>query len=350
MLIGSDGTGWIKFDNYELARTIGVVALALILFEGGLTPGLVEIRPVLGTAVALALIATPDHRGDRGPRRRVAVRLRHRARPAGRRGAGEHRRRGDLRAAAQLDAAAAVGARARGRVRPQRPGRRAAGARADPVHQRPDLRLRRRRAAARAPARDRHAGRRGGRLARQCRRSDARSSRPPGSTRWRRWRSPRSRSAAPTRCTARASSPSTSPGSRSGRPRIPAQQTITAFHQGLAWVAQVGDVPHARPARLPAPAPRHRAGGDRARADRGGVARPLAVFPATLVLALRQARADRARLGGPARGGAGGAGDVPGDRRGARQPRAVQHRLLRGAASRRCCRARRSSRWPRVSA
>jgi cell volume regulation protein A len=59
MLIGSDGTGWIEFDDYELARTIGIVALALILFEGGLTSGLVEIRPVLGTAVSLALIATP---------------------------------------------------------------------------------------------------------------------------------------------------------------------------------------------------------------------------------------------------------------------------------------------------
>ena len=59
MAIGSDGTGWIEFDNYELARTIGIVALALILFEGGLTSGLVEIRPVLGTAVSLALIATP---------------------------------------------------------------------------------------------------------------------------------------------------------------------------------------------------------------------------------------------------------------------------------------------------
>ena len=59
MAIGSDGTGWIEFSDYELARTIGVVALALILFEGGLTSGLVEIRPVLGTAVSLALIATP---------------------------------------------------------------------------------------------------------------------------------------------------------------------------------------------------------------------------------------------------------------------------------------------------
>jgi cell volume regulation protein A len=59
MAIGSDGTGWIAFEDYELARTIGIVALALILFEGGLTSGLVEIRPVLGTAVSLALIATP---------------------------------------------------------------------------------------------------------------------------------------------------------------------------------------------------------------------------------------------------------------------------------------------------
>jgi potassium/hydrogen antiporter len=59
MAIGSDGTGWIEFDDYELARTIGIVALALILFEGGLTSGLVEIRPVLGTALSLALIATP---------------------------------------------------------------------------------------------------------------------------------------------------------------------------------------------------------------------------------------------------------------------------------------------------
>ena len=59
MAIGSDGTGWIEFSDYELARTIGVVALALILFEGGLTSGVIEIRPVLGTAVSLALIATP---------------------------------------------------------------------------------------------------------------------------------------------------------------------------------------------------------------------------------------------------------------------------------------------------
>jgi cell volume regulation protein A len=44
MAIGSDGTGWIEFNDYELARTIGIIALALILFEGGLTSGLLEIR------------------------------------------------------------------------------------------------------------------------------------------------------------------------------------------------------------------------------------------------------------------------------------------------------------------
>ena len=58
MLVGSDGTGWIEFDDYELARTIGIVALALILFEGGLTAGFDEIRPVLGSAISLATVGT----------------------------------------------------------------------------------------------------------------------------------------------------------------------------------------------------------------------------------------------------------------------------------------------------
>ena len=62
MLLGSDGTGWIDFgrspEDYELARTIGIVALSLILFEGGLTSGFDEIRPVLRPALALALVGT----------------------------------------------------------------------------------------------------------------------------------------------------------------------------------------------------------------------------------------------------------------------------------------------------
>ena len=58
MLVGSDGLGWIGFDDYELARLIGTVALVLILFEGGLAAGWGELRPVLRPAALLAVIAT----------------------------------------------------------------------------------------------------------------------------------------------------------------------------------------------------------------------------------------------------------------------------------------------------
>ena len=58
MLVGSEGLGLIEFDSYRLARTIGVVSLALILFEGGLTSGLLHLRPVLGAAVSLASVGT----------------------------------------------------------------------------------------------------------------------------------------------------------------------------------------------------------------------------------------------------------------------------------------------------
>ena len=39
MLVGSDVLGWLPFDDYHLAELIGVISLALILFEGGLTAG-----------------------------------------------------------------------------------------------------------------------------------------------------------------------------------------------------------------------------------------------------------------------------------------------------------------------
>jgi len=58
MLAGSQGIGGIAFDDAELARTLGTIALVLILFEGGLTAGWSEIRPVLGTAASLATIGT----------------------------------------------------------------------------------------------------------------------------------------------------------------------------------------------------------------------------------------------------------------------------------------------------
>jgi potassium/hydrogen antiporter len=58
MLVGSDGTGWIAFDDYDLARVVGVISLALILFEGGLASGWHEIRPVLAPAAGLATVGT----------------------------------------------------------------------------------------------------------------------------------------------------------------------------------------------------------------------------------------------------------------------------------------------------
>jgi potassium/hydrogen antiporter len=58
MLVGSDGLDFIGFTDYKLARTIGIIALALILFEGGLAAGFQEIRPVLGSALSLATLGT----------------------------------------------------------------------------------------------------------------------------------------------------------------------------------------------------------------------------------------------------------------------------------------------------
>src|SRR3954453_21651596 len=58
MVLGSDALGLIPFDDYELARGVGIVALALILFDGGLTAGFDEIRPVLPPALSLATVGT----------------------------------------------------------------------------------------------------------------------------------------------------------------------------------------------------------------------------------------------------------------------------------------------------
>jgi cell volume regulation protein A len=58
MAVGSDGLGWIYLDDYALARLVGTVALVVILFEGGLQTGIDQLRPVLGGAVSLAVIGT----------------------------------------------------------------------------------------------------------------------------------------------------------------------------------------------------------------------------------------------------------------------------------------------------
>jgi cell volume regulation protein A len=56
MLLGSEGPGGIPFDDPELARVIGVVGLVAILFEGGLTTAWRGLQPVLLTASLLGTV------------------------------------------------------------------------------------------------------------------------------------------------------------------------------------------------------------------------------------------------------------------------------------------------------
>jgi cell volume regulation protein A len=55
MLLGSDGPGGIEFDDAELARKVGVIGLAAILYEGGLSTSWRRLRRV---AVPAALLST----------------------------------------------------------------------------------------------------------------------------------------------------------------------------------------------------------------------------------------------------------------------------------------------------
>ena len=159
MALGSDGLGWIAFNDYDLARTIGIIALALILFEGGLTAGLLEVRPVLAPAISLATVGTLVTAAVTGLTARVAVR--------------PDTSEGLLLGAvlASTDGAAIFallrGSTLRrrlartleGEVGAQRPDRGAAGDRPDRVRDDRRLRRRRRPRAARAPDRDRRRGR-----------------------------------------------------------------------------------------------------------------------------------------------------------------------------------------------
>ena len=56
MLAGSEGPGGIEFDNAEVAQGVGVAALALILFDGGLSTRWSVVRPVLGAGLTLATV------------------------------------------------------------------------------------------------------------------------------------------------------------------------------------------------------------------------------------------------------------------------------------------------------
>ncbi|MFY9469009.1 MAG: cation:proton antiporter, partial [Solirubrobacterales bacterium] len=58
ILVGPHGLEVVDFVDIEFAQTAGVIALALILFEGGLASGWKEIQPVIRTSVALATAGT----------------------------------------------------------------------------------------------------------------------------------------------------------------------------------------------------------------------------------------------------------------------------------------------------
>ena len=56
MLAGSEGPGRIAFSNYHVAQNVGIVALAFILFAGGLDTRWSHVRPALGSAISLATL------------------------------------------------------------------------------------------------------------------------------------------------------------------------------------------------------------------------------------------------------------------------------------------------------
>lgn len=56
MLTGVDGPGGVAFDNYRLTYLVGSIALAIILFDGGLRTRLAHIGGALAPAIGLATV------------------------------------------------------------------------------------------------------------------------------------------------------------------------------------------------------------------------------------------------------------------------------------------------------
>ena len=56
MLAGSDGLGGITFDNPSLVRSLGITALVLILFSGGLDTEWSAVRPIVWQGLSLSTI------------------------------------------------------------------------------------------------------------------------------------------------------------------------------------------------------------------------------------------------------------------------------------------------------
>lgn len=56
MLTGSEGLGGIEFSNFELAQNVGIAALALVLFAGGLDTDMDRVRNIIRPALSLATV------------------------------------------------------------------------------------------------------------------------------------------------------------------------------------------------------------------------------------------------------------------------------------------------------
>lgn len=56
MLAGSEGPGGIAFDNYAVAQAIGIVALVLILFDGGVSTNWRETKPIAWQGLSLSTL------------------------------------------------------------------------------------------------------------------------------------------------------------------------------------------------------------------------------------------------------------------------------------------------------
>lgn len=56
MVLGSDISGLIYFSDAKMAQTVGIVALIIILFEGGLQTEWKNVRPIIGGASVLATV------------------------------------------------------------------------------------------------------------------------------------------------------------------------------------------------------------------------------------------------------------------------------------------------------
>ncbi len=202
--------------------------------------GFSEIRPVLRPGLMLAVFATIGTAVITALRGRLALRPVDARGPPARIDPGRHRRRRHLRPAAHLHPPAPPGPNARGGGGVQRPGR-------DPARARVHRLDRGARATACStwPACSSSRSRSGWRPAwawasPRCGPCAACRSPPAASTRWRRW---------PRRALAFGAADSLHgsgflaiylAGLVLGSSQIPARNTITVFHQGLAWVAQIG--------------------------------------------------------------------------------------------------------------